>query len=464
MSSPVSSVVLSGIREPQVAGHFYPADPGVLTTMVDAALAQASRPVAAAPKALVAPHAGYVYSGPVAGTAYAALGPVGSREPVSAIRRVILLGPAHRAGFGGLALMGAAVLRTPLGLIPVDQATVSALLTLPEVRIRDEAFAMEHSLEVHLPFLQRRLQEFTLVPLLVGDVSPEGVERVLEKVWGGPETLIVVSSDLSHYDPYEIARVTDAETCRLAETLQAEGLEGRRACGFRPWAGLLRRARALDLRVTTLDCRNSGDTAGGRDRVVGYGAFGFEYAHAARLADSERQHLHWVARTAIARGLKTGKCPPVDVNSFPPALRAYRATFVTVTLDEALRGCIGSVAPVNPLAADVAQSAFKAAFSDPRFPPLTPEEAERVAIHVSILSHPRPLHFRDEADLVAQIRPDVDGLILESAGRRGLFLPSVWEKLPDPVLFVRHLKGKAGFPPDYWANDLRVWRYTTESF
>lgn len=447
------------IREAQVAGHFYPAEPAVLAEMVDTALKGAARPLVAVPKALIAPHAGYIYSGPIAGTAYAALG-----EATATITRVVLLGPAHRLAFRGIAAPSASGWRTPLGLVPIDWDVLSPLLTLPEVQVLDAAFEMEHGLEVHLPFLQRQLDRFSLVPLIVGETSAEAVERVLERLWGGPETLVVISSDLSHYNPYDTACTTDGETCRMVETLQWESLEGRRACGFRAMAGLLRRARVLDLRATTLDYRNSGDTAGDRARVVGYGAFGFEYAASARLSEAERAHLRWVAGAAIERGLQSGRCPAVDITSFPPALRAVRATFVTVTLAGRLRGCIGSVIPNAPLAVDVAQSAFKAAFGDPRFPPLRPEELSQIAIHVSILSTPRLMSFRNEAELIAQIRPDQDGLILESAGRRGLFLPSVWENLPDPTLFVRHLKGKAGFPADYWADDLRVWRYTTESF
>ncbi|HYD64527.1 AmmeMemoRadiSam system protein B [Azospirillum sp.] len=447
------------IREAQVAGHFYPAAPDVLAGQVDQALGTTARPPARRPKAIIAPHAGYGYSGPIAGTAYAALG-----DDVSDITRVLLLGPAHRHAFNGIAVPSVSALKTPLGLVPVDWDAISPLLTLPEIQVLDDAFRMEHSLEVQLPFLQRRLGAFKVVPLLVGGASADLVERMLERLWGGPETLIVISSDLSHYTPYGDARATDLETCRFVETLQAERLDGRRACGFRAMAGLIRRARALDLRATTLDYRNSGDTAGNRDRVVGYAAISFEDAASARLAEGERAALKWVAKAGIERGLATGACPPVDATTFPVALQAWRAAFVTVNLDGNLRGCIGSLVPHQPLAVDVAHNAFKAAFSDPRFPPLTAEEAGRIDIHVSILSTPRLMAFKDEADLVARLRPGVDGLILESAGRRGLFLPSVWEKLPDPAQFVRHLKAKAGLPPDHWAADLRVWRYTTESF
>lgn len=448
------------ILETQVAGTFYPADPAALAAQVDAALAAAPPPPPVRPKAVVAPHAGYVYSGPVAGSAYGALG-----ADVGAIRRVVVVAPSHRVAFRGIAFPSVEALRTPLGAVPVDRAALESLRGLPEVGVLDPAFAGEHALEVQLPFLQRRLGDVTLVPLVVGAAAPEAVEQALERVWGGPETLVVISTDLSHFETSDRARTIDGETCRLVETLQAEPLnDGARACGCRGLAGLVRQARRRDLRLTTLDCRNSGDTAGGRDRVVGYGAFAAQYAASARLSEDERAGLHRIARQSIEHGLRRGCCAAVDIASFPSALRALRATFVTVTLDGRLRGCIGSLVPHSPLAQDVVQSAWKAAFSDPRFPPLTPEEATRIKVDISILSTPRRIPFRDEADLIAQIRPDIDGLILDSAGRRGLFLPSVWRSLPDPVQFVRHLKGKAGFPPDYWAEDLTVWRFTAEYF
>lgn len=259
------------VRSPAVAGLFYPADPGQLRDQIQDLMAATGNTAGQLPpKALIAPHAGYVYSGPVAASAYAQLG-----EAAGSIHRVVILAPAHRMALSGLAYSNAARFRTPLGGIPVDQTGLLAASELPQVRLLDAAFEGEHSIEVQLPFLQQMLEDFCILPLLVGDASPEQIEQVLEILWGGPETLLVISSDLSHYLSYDQAKNMDRETTRAIEQLAPERLSYQHACGRIPVSGLLLAARHHQLRVKTLDLRNSGDTAGPRDRVVGYGAYAF---------------------------------------------------------------------------------------------------------------------------------------------------------------------------------------------
>ena len=260
--------VAGTIRPAAVAGLFYPGEPAALRALLAEQLAEnpAQGP---APKALIVPHAGYVYSGPVAARAYNLLPP--------GVRRVVLLGPAHRVPLRGLALPTVSAFRTPLGDVPLDLEAMGSLGALPQVVRSDEAHRLEHSLEVHLPFLQMRLGEFRLVPLVVGWASPAAVAEVLEHMWGGPETLVVVSSDLSHYHPYADAQRLDEDTARRIESLQLP-LEGEQACGAHPLNGLLDLARAKHLSIARLDLRNSGDTAGSRDRVVGYGAWALHAA------------------------------------------------------------------------------------------------------------------------------------------------------------------------------------------
>ncbi|MGE5155440.1 MAG: AmmeMemoRadiSam system protein B [Bdellovibrio bacteriovorus] len=256
-------------REPAVAGLFYPADPATLQRRVQSLMAAA--PVSLSDvKALVVPHAGYQYSGPIAASAYAQLTPIAPR-----IRRVLLFGPAHRVYFRGLAYPGAERLLTPLGPVELDREALDRLADLPQVHQMDRPFSGEHCLEVHLPFLQSLLPSFRVVPLLVGDAAPEAVAEVMERLWGGPETLILVSSDLSHYLDYESAKRADLRTTQAIERLDAGGLDDHSACGCIPLRGLLLQARRLGLAERTLDLRNSGDTAGPRDQVVGYGAYAF---------------------------------------------------------------------------------------------------------------------------------------------------------------------------------------------
>lgn len=261
---------MTSVRHPAVAGLFYPDDPRELRWQVADFLA-AVPAGGVVPKAIIAPHAGYVYSGPIAASAYARLQPARGR-----VTRVVLLGPAHRVGFRGLALSGADYFQTPLGRVMVDKEAIEKISRLPQVHVMDLAHAQEHSLEVHLPFLQEVLGEFSLVPLVVGDAEAGEVAEVIEALWGGPETLIVVSSDLSHYHDYKTAQRLDRATSQAIEQLRPEDIQYDSACGRNPVNGLLRAARQHGLKASTIDLRNSGDTAGSHDRVVGYGAYVFE--------------------------------------------------------------------------------------------------------------------------------------------------------------------------------------------
>lgn len=254
-------------RQPAVAGSFYPANPQQLHLMLDEYLSDAASDEKV-PKAIIAPHAGYIYSGPVAATAYARL-----KKAHDRITRVVLVGPSHRVAFRGLAVSRAEIFTTPLGQVLVDQAAVQAIVKLPFVEYIEQAHTYEHSLEVHLPFLQEMLDSFEIVPIIAGDASPEQVSQVLDALWGGDETLIVISSDLSHYHDYATAQQMDKSTSRTIEQLQYERLASESACGKVPVSGLLKLAREKSLSIKTIDLRNSGDTAGDKARVVGYGAY-----------------------------------------------------------------------------------------------------------------------------------------------------------------------------------------------
>ncbi|HZV54092.1 MAG TPA: AmmeMemoRadiSam system protein B [Rhodocyclaceae bacterium] len=256
------------MRQAAVAGSFYPGDARLLRLGIDGMLADVAQS-AVQPKAIIVPHAGYVYSGPVAARAYAVL-----RKSAMVIRRVVIFGPAHRVWVPGLAASSADLFETPLGRVPVDQAAVAAVAHLPQVEVNDAAHAAEHSLEVQLPFLQTVLDDFAIVPFVVGGATPDQVAEVMELLWGGPETLIVVSSDLSHYLSYAEARQIDRATADSILARQSLG-HHEQACGATPINGLMEVARRRHLTPTLLDLRNSGDTAGDKSRVVGYAAFAF---------------------------------------------------------------------------------------------------------------------------------------------------------------------------------------------
>jgi AmmeMemoRadiSam system protein B/AmmeMemoRadiSam system protein A len=442
------------VRPPAVASLFYPGDARTLAEEVSSYLDQTEEaPLAPGfPKALIVPHAGFIYSGPVAASAYDRL-----RPARGIVKRVVILGPCHRVPVHGLALPRAKAFDTPLGRIPLDEQTLASIRELPQVVESAATHAEEHALEVQLPFLQRVLGEFSLVPLVVGDVAPEKVADVLERLWGGAETLIVISSDLSHYHSYEVAREIDDATVQAILGFDA-GICHEQACGATPVAGMLIAAKRKGLAPKLLDCRNSGDTAGEKNRVVGYASFAFaretpryEAAHGIRLLQIAR------ASVAEALGLQA-QAAAID----EPWLKESRATFVTLMQGEELRGCVGALEAQRPLAQDVAENARAAALQDTRFKPLTRDEFERTDIEVSLLSTPKRLSFEDHAGLIARLRPGVDGIILEQGeeDKRATFLPQVWEGLPDPEQFMARLKQKAGITPDTDIRSCRVKRYT----
>ncbi len=258
------------IREPAVAGMFYPANADELADTVQHYLAGATPQPGPIPKAIIAPHAGYIYSGPVAASAYIQLIPA-----KYTIKRVVLLGPSHRVPLHGLAASSATHFATPLGRIPLDTQSIEKICQLPQVTINDQAHSQEHSLEVHLPFLQQVLDEFSLIPLVVGQSTPEEVHQVLAELWGGTETLIVISSDLSHYHEYTVAKQLDQKTSEAIELFDYKHIDYENACGRDPVNGLLHFAKQIGMKANTIDLRNSGDTAGSHDQVVGYGAYLF---------------------------------------------------------------------------------------------------------------------------------------------------------------------------------------------
>lgn len=447
---------MNAVRPAAVAGMFYPDAPAVLRRTIDDMLATA-RPAArpAHIKALIVPHAGYVYSGPVAASAYALVAGLRDR-----IRRVVVLGPAHRVYVRGLALPEAGRFATPLGEVALDRTGMRALQDLPQVTVSAAAHRMEHALEVQLPFLQTVLGEFSLLPLAVGEATADEVAEVLERVWGGDETLIVISSDLSHFLPAAQARQIDRGTANAILALDPH-LDHEQACGATPINGLLQAARRHGLRAIELDLRNSADTAGDPQRVVGYAAFAFEPTAAAQPDETEKgATLLQLARAEIAGRLGEEAPQPADKTW----LREPGATFVTLTRAGELRGCIGTLEAHRALGIDVRENAVAAAFCDPRFTPLSRGEFRGVRVEVSLLSPTQTISVADERSALAALRPHIDGVVLEYGQHRGTFLPQVWEQLPEPAEFLAQLKRKAGLPMDFWADGVRLARYTVSKW
>ncbi|MBW3092284.1 AmmeMemoRadiSam system protein B [Bifidobacterium sp. 82T10] len=517
------------IRPAAVAGSFYPADPGELKDMIDRQLDYArtllhdsgfaQRLPAGAPKAVIVPHAGYVYSGTTAALAYALL-----ERGRGTIRRAVIVGPTHRVAVRGVACPTAAAFQTPLGTVPVDRdAERRALAVVPSMIVNDATHAREHAVEVQIPFLQRVLgDDLSIVPLNAGDASPAEVGDAIRALWGGPETVIVISSDLSHYHPESVARALDDATIARIAPLGEPTIRPNRACGAYPINGLLDVCPGKGMTLRFLGCSTSGDdgevalanaAAGApsddsprakrppmRDPdtpVVGYASFaawehdpehdpeGHEslqaasdrrraadgaFGSAANLPDHADTVLPGLARAALAQyfGLaQPGDPTPADIVAAHPELNRPGASFVTLTEHGRLRGCIGTIEAYRPLGRDIAEHAIDAAIHDPRFRPVTAGEYPDVSVEVSVLSAPEPMRVPSRTALERMLEPGRDGLIIDDRhGHRATFLPQVWAELPDSREFVGHLLRKAGLPASYDWHDGSVIcsRYTVAAF
>ncbi|PHQ79543.1 MAG: extradiol dioxygenase [Coxiella sp. (in: Bacteria)] len=438
-------------KPPNVANQFYPGDPNELSMMV-AGLMEKSPKTNRLPKAMIVPHAGLIYSGYTASCAYQVL-----QAHADQIRRVVLIGPSHHFKFSGIAVTSFNYFETPLGRVAIDIDYMPALASLVGVTVSNQAFEKEHCLEVQLPFLQALLPNFKLIPAIISDASPDLVARFLLKVWGGDETLILVSSDLSHYHSYAEAQRIDQATASAIVTTDIKGVRPETACGSRGINGLLTLANERDMRMELIDLRNSGDTAGDKSRVVGYGAY---YC----FENKKVTQLLTLARSAIDYGCIHHAPMPLPDGPLEDLLNQPGNCFVTIEKNGQLRGCIGTIIGKDTLAQDIINNAYKAAFKDPRFPPLTADEFAQCDIHISILTPPHEMTFQSEADLLTQLQPGKDGLILKTNTHQGVFLPSVWDKFSEPQEFLKALKQKAGLPSDYWSSDICMYRYYSQEY
>lgn len=451
------------VRLPAVAGSYYPQDPEKLKEAIENFLGSAvRRKVPGRIRALVAPHAGHVYSGPVAGSAYAALS---EKYP-----QVMILAASHYARYYGVSISDRDALRTPLGDIPVSPVA-RALKALPGFITNQEAERPEHSLEVQLPFLQTVLGgDFSVIPLILGEVDPKVLARALLP-FVTEDTLLVASTDLSHYLPYDRAKGLDAACAASIEGLDPDGVGEFSACGRLAVLTVMEIARIRGWKGRLIDLRNSGDTTGRMDRVVGYAAIAFytdgteeREGMESSVSQEDRSALLALARTAITSHLiRDGRVKRPENPS--AVLKQKRGCFVTLHKGGQLRGCIGTIEPVVALSDCVEQNAINAAFHDPRFPSLTAAELSEISIEVSVLSVPKPLEFSSPEDLLKKLKPGVHGVILTSGHRRATFLPQVWDQIVNAESFLIHLCVKAGCTPNCWKSpDIKIETYEAEYF
>jgi MEMO1 family protein len=475
-SVPTPGYVRAADRPPVWAGKFYPAEKETLAGTIEQLTRQAQAghprlPAHKCLKALILPHAGYAYSGAVAAYAWHVLH--GAR-----FEKVVLMGPDHRVGFRDAAVSDADAWTTPLGRIPLHPDGRKLCRESREFRPIPASDAGEHSLEVVLPFLQTYLTEFQLVPVVLGPCDHRRTARAIDSLLDAA-TLLVVSTDLSHYLPYAQAVSRDKATIAAILALDQDAIlaADNSACGRYPVAVLLDLARRHRWQPVLLRYANSGDATGDRRQVVGYAAIAFygeqpmSSSSASQLTLSEKQGraLVALARHTLIQHFKRPVAPDheaqVQAAIADPALQAPCGTFVTLKIGGRLRGCIGSLVGRQPLVEGVRANALNAAFHDPRFRPLTAKELERVSIEVSVLTAPQPLDYTDAEDLASRLRPHVDGVTIRKGFASATFLPQVWEQLPQVEAFLFHLCEKAGLPGDSWRRgDLEVETYQVQYF
>jgi MEMO1 family protein len=462
------------VRKPAVAGQFYPADPGELRRDVEKYIAAGGRGAAAlpsAPRVIISPHAGYVFSGPVAGNGYAAID--------KNVTTVIILGLPHHVPVEGIAAPGSDWFETPLGKVPVDKNRIKKLLeTCREAYEDARAHAPEHSIEAQIPFLQVRLKSFSIVPLIVNDIDAQKAADAIFPLIDD-RTIVVASSDFSHYKSQQEARAIDD---RSIASIMAGNTGGPiDACGEMPIRVAMLIAKRMGLVPRLLDARTSYDTypeRGSETRVVGYasivfGAWPQEKPAAAAgkkeitaapmdtLSPETKSFLLKLARTSLEAAVRGGKTAlPQDV---PPMTKENRGCFVTLTENGSLRGCIGYIEPIKPLGQAVMENARNAALSDPRFPAVTAAELGSINVEVSVLTKPVPLEYNDPQDLLDKLVPHADGVILQDGFHQSTFLPQVWDQLPDKTAFLEALSLKGGMQRDGWKK-ANVKRYRAEHF
>ena len=468
------------VRAPAVAGLFYDNNASHLVAQLSNWLPAVQSTESKLPNlsAIIVPHAGYRFSGAIAALAYQAL-----QQQVSCFKRVILLGPSHKVAFNGCALSSCDAFATPMGMSMIDQACNQQLAHHQEFVYLAAAHAKEHSLEVQLPFLQHLLPHCPIVPIVTGRIEPARLAAHLAPIWD-PHTLLVISSDLSHFHPYHEAQRMDQHTCAQISACAAT-ITAQQACGSTAINTLLLMAKAAHYQLTLLDAINSGDRAGDKQRVVGYASYtATQTQHIAssvgkakkrpskqqatqptindsvdfeQLTHEEMHRLLVIAKQALTYQVRQQAIPELDLDKLPYNLQRRGACFVTLEVNGALQGCLGTLAAINPLALEVHQRAIASCSKDTRFKQIRESQLPSLSIEVSVLSANQKLQVPSEQALCRYLKQHQCGVILAEAGKRAVFLPQVWEKLPEPAQFLRHLKLKGGWPAHYWSPEMQVY-------
>lgn len=438
------------IKSPAAAGKFYTNNKEELLKQLNAFEDNNITDYSYITRGIIVPHAGYVYSGQLASEGFQYLD--------KKAKNIFIIAPPHYVAVEGAALSSFSKWSTPLGEIDVNQDINEELLRLFGCEFQDEAFVQEHSAEVQVPFIQKYLPHAKIIPILASDVNK--IEKIIAHYWHDGECAFVISSDLSHFYPSAEAKKIDNLTAEMIETKNVDKFEHQQACGAVGVCALVNFVKTVGYSLIRVGLVNSGDVTGDTSSVVGYGSWlVYQGAKNEFIKKYFSDFVISTCKKSILAGLNK-ELPACE--KIPAVFNEQGACFVTLEKNSELRGCIGSIIAHRPLIEDLAKNAQSSAFSDPRFQPLKEDEFEQLSIDVSLLSDPVKMEFNDESELLIQIRPFIDGIIIKERNYQAVYLPSVWEQLPEKELFLDSLKIKAGLPPKYFSSTFEAYRFTTE--
>lgn len=445
------NIFMTKIKEPSVANTFYSGNPAELKKQLDGFSKENGNRYEYKTRAVIVPHAGLIYSGQLAYE--------GISQLDKSVKNIFIFAPSHRVPLGGLALTCYDEWKTPLGTIKINQEINSVLEEKFEAKIFDEAFAEEHSVEIEVPAIQHLFSEgVNIIPVLVGKVNPQKITDIISEYYDNKEFGFIISSDLSHFLDDKKAQKIDGETARMIESGDIHELRYDQACGAVGIYGLVEFANKKRFSLIRINLINSSLTSGNKSSVVGYGAwFLYEGSKNKFIKEYYSEYLLKLCRNIILSKFNKGTL----YTAHAPVFNQLGACFVTLKKNNNLRGCIGSIIAHQSLINDIVQHSKDAAFHDPRFNPVEENEVDSLTIDISILSEPEKMSFKNEQDLLEQIVPFRDGIIIKDKYYQAVYLPSVWEDLPDKVMFLNSLKMKAGLPPEYFSETFEAYRFST---
>ncbi|RKX57842.1 MAG: hypothetical protein DRP29_07725 [Thermodesulfobacteriota bacterium] len=445
------------VREPVVAGTWYPGNKEELKSTVNKYYENSERLNISSIKALIVPHAGYVYSGQVAANGFNQLN--------KNYKKVFIIATNHAQGayVNGISIPNATHYKTPLGEVKVSE--IAPELLKQELFVNVPQAHTTHVIEIELPFLQQKLRDFEIIPLVTGSLNLEQIKQAADALskYIDEDSLIVISSDLSHYHPYEDAVKLDTTCIKNIESMNFEESTKCEACGIYAILILMDIAKRNEWKAKIIDYKNSGDVTGDKSRVVGYSSIVFYSEKEELLTKEEQKFLLNLARETVESYVKNKKKPKVDETKLTPAMKKVQGCFVTLNKNNDLRGCIGHILPQEELYKCIIDNAVNAAVNDHRFNPVTEDELNDIEIEISVLTVPQRLEFSSGDDLKNKLRPNIDGIVLKSGFHQSTYLPQVWEQIPNKESFLSNLCMKGGMAIDCW-KDKSTEVYTYQAF